>query len=134
MRRRLVAGTLVSVIVAACSALTPEPTPNPCWGTRIVEEGTLTGVLRASPNDPFLASLWLVRDDGQGFELGLPNGFTTETGLAPLRHHKLLLQRGADIAVFAEEGDTITVTGAWYPAGNWFFACQLIGPNDTWPP
>ena len=33
---------------------------------------------------------------------------------------------------FAEEGDTVTVTGAWYPAGNSFFACEL-GPRGPWP-
>lgn len=134
MARRAVLWMVTSVLLGACSALVPEPTPNPCWGTRRVEEGTLTGVLRPSPNDPFLASLWLVREDGRGFEIGLPDGLTTERGPAPQRHHKLLVQRGKDITVFAEEGDTITISGAWYPEGNWFFACALAGPEDAWPP
>jgi hypothetical protein len=133
MRRVGIAAVMASVGLSACAALAPEPSEHPCWGTRRVEPGTLTGVLRASPNDPFLASVWLVRDDGKGFEIYWPTDFSVETGPPPLRHHRVMLPFDGVEVAFAEEGDTVTVSGAWYPAGDSFFACELVGPHGPWP-
>lgn len=132
---RLRAVALIAAIgVSSCSTLLPGPSAAAaCWGDRDMTPGTLTGVLRANPKDPYLASTWLVRADGKGFDVGWPSGFTEETGRAPARHHRIFVPPAEAEVVFAEEGDTVRLIGGLHANGDTFFVCEADGPNGHWP-